>query len=108
MQQVSTTQKESQAMTNLPEAVAAAEQIGVLFWTERNKGKFAAIISTAFAPLVEERDRLAIEQNHWMEVAQQLQAKLGAVLKAGEWYLAEGLSHSRQAFREALKEARGK
>ena len=60
-------------MNTLPEAVKAAEAIAgkyATFPTREDLLDAAAIISSAFAPLVEERD--------------QLQANLAAVVKAGE------------------------
>lgn len=56
-------------MSNLPEAVRAALKI-VDVCEEVSVGAMAAIITAAFAPLVEERD--------------QLQAKLDAMVGAGE------------------------
>ena len=81
-------------MNTLPEAVVAAEALAgkyATFPTREDLLDAAAIISSAFAPLVEERDKwriVAAEYESWAGtqaiLLDQLQAKLDAVVKAGE------------------------
>ena len=120
-------------MNNLPEAVKAAEALmntGLLL-RDANAYEIAKDkLSTAFAPLVEERDRLKLDisliGDDYKQLAldvsalrterDQLQSRLDKVLKAGELSLdacncycihGEPLCHH-CAFREAIEEARGK
>ena len=83
-------------MSNLPEAVRAAERI-VNGWysvqsftcqqdraeqTKARIAEIAAIISSEFAPLVEERDWLMVGNTELRFDRDQLQAKLDAVVGA--------------------------
>ena len=74
-------------MNTLPEAVVAAEALAgkyATFPTREDLLDAAVIISSAFAPLVEERDKWRIAAGTRAILLDQLQAKLDAVVRAGE------------------------
>ena len=118
-------------MNILPEAVAAAVEIHQRDWDllrhhlmsqgaddhsscEEIRETIAAIISSAFAALVEERDDWRQRSmNHALE-RDQLQSRLDKVLKAGEKFVGYyemctsswNTALAKRAFREAMEEAK--